>query len=139
MAARDGWDFPLEAIRERYREGLRKAGVPQGAASPPVVFRGVMKAPLEIEGATTIDVTEAKALFDRGVPFVSVRSDPGWKRGHIPGAAHLHKDHDFTEAKLAEVVAKDEEVVIYACGVGCGVESVGDPDAFVRFLGGGGK
>lgn len=28
--------------------------------------------------------------------------------------------HDVTEAKLSEIVAKDEEVVIYACGPGCG-------------------
>ncbi len=50
-----------------------------------------------------------------------MRSDPPWKRGHIAGAVHLHRDHDVTEAKLSKVVAKDEEVVIYACGAGCGV------------------
>ncbi len=121
LAGMDSWAFPDETIRERYREGLRKAGMPSGSLRPPLAFRGVMKAPLEIEGAATIDATEAKALFDRGVPFVDVRSDPPWKRGHIPGAVHLHKDHGFTEAKLSTVVAKDEEFVIYACGAGCGV------------------
>ena len=64
-----------------------------------------------------------EALFERGVLFVDVRSDPPWKRGHIPGAVHLHRDHDVTEAKLSKIVAKDEEVVIYACGAGCGVTS----------------
>jgi tetratricopeptide (TPR) repeat protein len=121
LAAMDAWIFPDESVRERYREGLRKAGMPQGSQRPPLAFRGIGKAPLEIEGATTIDATEAKALFDRGVPFVSVRSDPPWKRGHIAGAVHLHRGHDVTEAKLSKVVAKDEEVVIYACGARCGV------------------
>jgi TolB-like protein/rhodanese-related sulfurtransferase/thioredoxin-like negative regulator of GroEL len=122
-AMMDGWQFADETIRERFREGLRKAGVPPGAPSPPLAFRGVMKAPLEIAGATTIDVTEAKALFDRGVPFVDVRGDPGWKRGHISGAVHLHVYHDVTEAKLSKVAAKDEEVVIYAHGPGAGVST----------------
>ena len=121
MAAMDGWLFPDESIRERYREGLRKAGMPSGSLRAPLAFRGVMKAPLKIDGATTIDATKAKALFDRGVPFVDLRSDPPWKRGHIPGAVHLHRDHDVTEADLSNVVAKDEQAVMYACGAGCGV------------------
>ena len=117
----DGWSVRDETIRERYREGLSKAGVPPGSQRPPLEFRGVGTAPIEIEGATTIDVIEAKALFDRGVPFVSVRMDPGWKRGHITGDVHLNINHDFTEAKLSKVVAKDEEVVIYdGCSPMCG-------------------
>ena len=29
--------------------------------------------PTQVEGATTVDAATAKALFDRGVPFVDVR------------------------------------------------------------------
>ena len=124
LAAMDAWAFPDETIRERYREGLRKAGMPQGSQRTPLAFRGVMKAPLKIEGATTIDARQAKALFDRGVPFVDLRSQPNWPRGHIPGAVLLLRNQDFTEAKLSTIVAKDEEIVLYACGAGCGVTAM---------------
>jgi TolB-like protein/DNA-binding SARP family transcriptional activator/rhodanese-related sulfurtransferase len=121
LADMDAWIFPDESVRERYREGLRKAGMPQGSQRTPLAFRGIDKAPLEIEGATTIDATEAKPLFDRGVPFIDLRGAPNWPRGHIPGAVLLHRNHDFTEAKLSEIAAKDQEVVLYACGASCGV------------------
>ncbi len=40
--------------------------------------------PTEVEGATTVDVTTAKAIFDRGVPFVDVRSARAYYDGHPP-------------------------------------------------------
>ena len=83
------------------------------------MLAGVHTAPLEVEGATTITVTEAKRLFDARVPFVDVRGkDNDWKAGHISGAVHLHLYHDLSEANLAEIVGKDEAVVIYAAGIG---------------------
>jgi TolB-like protein/class 3 adenylate cyclase/rhodanese-related sulfurtransferase len=120
LSKMDGWNLPNETIRERYREGLRKAGMPQGAPSPPVGYRGLTHAPPEIEGATTVDVKEAKRLFDQGIPFVAVNTKKGWDRGHLPGAVHLDGYYDFTEANLSKVVGKNEEVVIYSCGTGCG-------------------
>jgi TolB-like protein/DNA-binding winged helix-turn-helix (wHTH) protein/rhodanese-related sulfurtransferase len=115
LAHLDGWGF-VPAVREHYREGLRKAGLLPGTPSP--VFLGVHKAPEAIDGATIIDVAEARRLFDAGVRFVDVRSTDGdWKSGHIPGAVQLHMYHDLSEARLAKVVAKDEPVVIYAYGL----------------------
>ena len=75
--------------------------------------------PTEVEGATTVDATTAKALFDRGVPFVDVRSDHLYGAGHIPGAAHLSLSMAFGESKLAKVASKDQEVVIYCDGPTC--------------------
>ena len=121
LAHMDGWVFQDPNVRERYREGLRKAGVPPGASSPPAEFAYVTKAATEIKGATTIDATRAKAFLDRAVPFVDVRpKDPAWKAGHIPGAVHLHLYHDFGEAKLSDIATKGEEVVIYARGLSNG-------------------
>jgi rhodanese-related sulfurtransferase len=72
-----------------------------------------------VPGATTIDTAKAKALFDKGVVFVDVRSDADWEAGRIPGAVHLEWDRVLTEASLAKIVQKDREVVIYCNGVKC--------------------
>ena len=73
----------------------------------------------KIEGAITVDATRAKTLFDRGVPFVDVRDDADWNAGYVPDAVHLELYNVFSEAKLSEVVGKDEEVVIYCAGPSC--------------------
>ena len=71
------------------------------------------QSPTEVEGATTVDVVTAKSLFDRGVPFVDVRSDNSYDTGHVSRSVHLGMA--FTESDLAEIASKDQEVVIY-CG-----------------------
>ncbi len=86
---------------------------------------GGYDAPMEIEGATTIDVSMARELHDRGVPFVDVRNPdgdewtPGYDMGHIAGAVNLPLRGAFTEASLSEVASKDQEVVIYCEAIDC--------------------
>lgn len=58
-------------------------------------------------------------VFDRGVPFVDVRSIPSWNRGHIPGAVLLDYKTDFSEANLLAVIGKEQEAVIYCEGPKC--------------------
>ncbi len=82
------------------------------------------ESPLRVEGATTVQAATAKALFDRGVPFVDVRTEK-YKDGHVPGATHLNLFVAFNEENLLKVVAKDQEVVIYCDGPGCGRSSKG--------------
>jgi rhodanese-related sulfurtransferase len=72
------------------------------------------RSPVKVDGATTIDLATAKDLFERGVPFVDVRSARFYYDGHISRAAHLHWTGMFTEAALSKVATKDQEVVIYA-------------------------
>ena len=79
--------------------------------------------PTEVDGATTVDVATAKALFDRGVPFVDVRGS-SYYDGHIPGAVRLNWVGEFTERGLGEVVTKDQEVVIYCGGPTCSRSSL---------------
>jgi tetratricopeptide (TPR) repeat protein len=111
-----GWDFKEQTDRERLREGLRQAGVPPGPA-PDTAAKDLISRTKEglweVEGATTADVATAKALFDRGVPFVDVRSEPNWKKGHIPGAVNLDRYDVFTEVALSKIVRKEHDVVIY--------------------------
>ncbi len=70
---------------------------------------------IAVEGATEIDVSTAKALHDRGIPFIDARKKRRWKQGHIPSASSLYVQ---TEAALMEIVDKDEEVVFYCNCVG---------------------
>jgi TolB-like protein/class 3 adenylate cyclase/rhodanese-related sulfurtransferase len=74
----------------------------------------------DVEGATSVDATMAKSLYDLGVTFISTANAEWWKEGHIPGAVHLLLDRPkdpakkrFKEATLLEVVGKNEEVVFY--------------------------
>ncbi len=109
----DLWPFKERADRERLREGLRKAGLPAAAPGSAGV------SPFEVAGATTIDAATAKALRDRGVPFVDVRGDAYWGLGHIPGAVHLELKTAFSKARLSAIVAKDQEVVFLCGGPKC--------------------
>jgi rhodanese-related sulfurtransferase len=47
------------------------------------------EAPLMVEGAMTVNVLQAKYLYDRGVLFIDVRPLREWGWGHVRGAMHL--------------------------------------------------
>jgi TolB-like protein/Flp pilus assembly protein TadD/rhodanese-related sulfurtransferase len=108
----DLWPFNDQKERDRLREGLRLAGVPETGES-------AKHSPLEITGATTVDAAAAKALFDRGVLFVDVRGEDSWKSGHIPKSIHLPLKRDFNKANLSAVARADREVVMYCMGPRC--------------------
>ncbi|MGV6851378.1 MAG: rhodanese-like domain-containing protein [bacterium] len=75
--------------------------------------------PMAVEGATTIDTSKAKQLFDQEVLFVDVRKDSDWEAGRIPGAVHIELKKVFTEAALSDEAAKDEAIVLYCNGEKC--------------------
>lgn len=75
--------------------------------------------PMSVEGTVAIDNAEAKALFDRGVVFVDVRTRRGYDSGRIPDAELLDLEQDFNQAALAELVKPDQEVVFYCQGPRC--------------------
>jgi rhodanese-related sulfurtransferase len=77
------------------------------------------ESPTTVEGATTVDAAAAKALFDKGVAFVDVRTNELFKTSRIPGATHLELFTAFKQVRLAKLVAKDKPVVIYCAGPGC--------------------
>jgi TolB-like protein/class 3 adenylate cyclase len=114
-----GWGFKKRTDLERFREGLRKAGVPPGpdlvAAAEDLISR-TEEGHYEVEGATTVDVTTAKALFDRGVLFVDVREEQYWKLVHIRGAVNLDFQKVFSEVELSKIVSKDQDVLFYCSG-----------------------
>ena len=81
--------------------------------------------PTDIAGATTVDVVAAKALYDRGVRFVDVRGSNSYSKGHVRDAVNLELTVGGAsgEAKLAKVVNKDQEVVLYCGGLDCKLSS----------------
>ena len=75
--------------------------------------------PVQIPGATTVDVAQAKQLFMQGVKFIDVRSYSDWNAGRIPLAYHIELKKEFTREALANVVAQDEPVVFYCNSLKC--------------------
>ncbi len=112
------WRFKERALRDSLREGLRKAQLSPGDSTVKITHD---LSGFSIEKTTTIDATTAKELFDRGVPFIDVRSDKSWADGHIQSATHIKLGDDFFEANLSALLGKDDEVVFYSRGPMCGL------------------
>jgi rhodanese-related sulfurtransferase len=75
--------------------------------------------PLTVDGATTIDSSKAKSLFDDGVLFVDIRKNSDWDAGRIPDALYLELNSQFTAENLAAEVYKNEALVCYCNGPKC--------------------
>ena len=86
---------------------------------PATAADGDWSSPLEVEGATTITVEQAKELYDSGVAFIDVRNPRLYARRHVPGAHHLDLKDAFTEQSLSQVVSRDQPLVIYCSGAKC--------------------
>lgn len=77
------------------------------------------ESPATVDGAKTINASEAKALFDKGVLFVDVRSNKDWAAGRIPDAVHIELKKVLSEETLAKEAKKSDPIVIYCNGVSC--------------------
>jgi len=128
LRAKEGWGvMTSQNVRERnryggrnyfqwvgdyqlLREGLRKAGVTTEADWHSLI--SLESSGREIKGATTIDAATAKKLHESGVPFIDVSKI--WLQVRIPGAYFLDEwTGEFNEIRLAAIVDKNKEVVIY--------------------------
>ena len=81
------------------------------------------QAPANVDGATTVSIDQAAALFDEGVVFVDVRKPSDYDAGRIPGAVNLYLNDGLSDGALGEEVGKDEKVVFYCNGVKCAMSS----------------
>lgn len=57
----------------------------------------VAEAPLEVRGATTVNVLQARQLYEIGALFVDVRPMREWSWGHVHGALHLELESGFAD------------------------------------------
>jgi rhodanese-related sulfurtransferase/lipopolysaccharide biosynthesis regulator YciM len=108
----------------RLQEGLRKAGVPEGAGTDLalddyVKLMTLANGELSVDGTIKIDVAETKALIARGVPFIDVRAPLNYDNGHIPKAINLSVVTDLSKESLVEVAGKQDEVAFYCQGKSC--------------------
>jgi len=106
----DLWPFKHVADRERLREGLRLAGLPAMGPKDNQI-------PLEVEGATTVSVEEARRLYEHGVAVVDVRGLSDRNIGFIPGSTFLNLQTLLSEAALRAKVDPDQEVLFHCEGM----------------------
>jgi TolB-like protein/class 3 adenylate cyclase/rhodanese-related sulfurtransferase/Flp pilus assembly protein TadD len=113
-----------EAYRERLREGLRKAGFPEGAGTD-VAFADLKRliqdsaGEYDVAGAAKIDAADAKALHARDVVFIDVRNALEFDLGHIPSSENLELTSELSKENLSRLVGKDDEVVFSCFGKYC--------------------
>ena len=70
-----------------------------------------------LKNITTISVSDAKALFDKGgVTFLDVRTKKEYKSGHIPGAMNLSRG--LIEFKIAKKIPDKNALVVVYCKSG---------------------
>ncbi|WP_077960682.1 rhodanese-like domain-containing protein [Ensifer adhaerens] len=108
----------------RLQEGLRKAGLPEGAGTDLAIadyakLMTLTKGELSVDRTIKVDVAEARALLARGVTFIDVRAPPNYDNGHIPKAANLSLVTGLSRESLAKVAGKEDEVAFYCHGRNC--------------------
>ncbi|WP_029030883.1 rhodanese-like domain-containing protein [Salinarimonas rosea] len=79
-------------------------------------------APLEIEGATTLDADGVIELVTSTPSLVILdnRSQGDYDAGHIEGAVRLIDTDIASEADIVAHAAKDDPVLFYCNGLSCG-------------------
>ncbi|MBU3056700.1 rhodanese-like domain-containing protein [Pseudomonas indica] len=60
------------------------------------LYGQAQEAPLEVKGAVTVNVEQAKRLYDLGAVFIDVRPSREWSWGHVHGAVHLDLAERFS-------------------------------------------
>lgn len=108
----------------RLQDGLRKAGVPDGAGTDLALddylkFITTTNGEPSVDGTMKVNVAGAKALLARGVPFIDVRAPLSYENGHIPKAINLSLVTGLSKESLAKVAGKDDEVAFYCHGKHC--------------------
>jgi predicted sulfurtransferase len=108
---------------EYWRLGLEKAGLEAGGdvkATKYVLEKMVTRKSnghYEIQGATTIDAKQTKALQDQGAIIFDMRGTGGWRNGHLKSAIQARtKISDFNEKNLLKFASKDQIVIFYCSG-----------------------
>jgi adenylate cyclase len=113
-----------ETYRAGLWEGLRKAGVPEGAGTDikyadlkPLIHNS--EGEYDVAGATKIDPSLAKTMHSQGAVFVDVRGPNSFAAGHVPSATNLEMSTGLSKESLLKVSDVDSGVVFYCFGKYC--------------------
>jgi adenylate cyclase len=122
--------------RDRLLEGLRKAGVSEGAGTDISYddyarFVSKINGEYRVNGATKIDAATTQRLHDGGVKLVDVRSTLNFNRSHVPGAISLPAANVLSKDTLSMAVGEDEEVIFSCHGKYCGDAAFASAKALV--------
>lgn len=74
---------------------------------------------IDLQRVVTIDVFQAKQLFDLGAVFIDVRNDNEWQLGHIRNAVHLDFKRDFASIRSMTGIDEQTPLVIYCNSSEC--------------------
>jgi rhodanese-related sulfurtransferase len=108
-----------DRYRERLQQGLRKAGVPEGAGTdvPLADYKRLISrrgGEYAVEGVTEIDPATAKQMLGAGALLADVRPTTDFERGHIPGTVSLSLPEVLSRESLGRL-AKPGDPVIFSC------------------------
>ncbi|MEK1886353.1 MAG: rhodanese-like domain-containing protein [Phyllobacterium sp.] len=107
------------AYRDRLLEGLRKAGVPEGAGTDIAydTYAGAVSranGAFTVKGAPKIAAAAAKRLIDEGAKLIDVRTARMFNHSHIPGSINLPAGSVLSNATLSGMVGEND-AIIFAC------------------------
>lgn len=72
------------------------------------------EAPADVQGAKTVDLVQAKTLFDQGAVFIDVRDPQSWSMGHIDGSVNLDFNaSEFAVLYISKELDRDTPIVFY--------------------------
>lgn len=79
-------------------------------------------APMQINGATTVNARQIFGLIDRypGLVILDNRKEEDFAAGHIEGAIRLIDTEVSAETLVKHIAARDMPVLFYCNGVKCG-------------------
>ena len=125
------------AYRDHLQEGLRKAGVQEGAGTAGIAYddyaRLISKSNGEynVKGTTKIDAPTAKRMLDGGTKLIDVRSALSFARAHAVGAINVPVVDVLSKDTLAKVARPDEDVIFACHGKYCGDSAYASAKALV--------
>lgn len=137
-----------DGYRDRLQQGLRKAGVPEGAGTdlPLADYKQLIShraGEYAVEGVTEIDLATAKWMIEEGALLVDLRPTKDFERGHIPGTVSLSLPEVLSRETLGRLAGRDDPVIFSCFGKYCPYSAYGAAKAVLwghtrvhRFAGG---